>query len=74
MNEYIRIYIVDVQLRGFSLIDQNLSKLRGSELYEFGIPREISHMPVGNRMKLKIIHPKELFATRGMVPHCGLVI
>ena len=67
------IYIVDVQRRGFNLIDQKMSKLRGSELDEFGIPRKISHMSVGNRMKLKVIHLKELFATRRIVPHCSLV-
>ena len=50
-----------------------MSKLRGIELDEFGIPRTISYMSVGNRMKLKIINLKELFATRGIVSHYGLV-
>ena len=31
-------------------------------------------MSVGNRMKLKFIHLKELFATRGIMSHCGLVL
>ena len=43
-----------MQRRDFSLIRQKMSKLQGSELDEFGI----SHMSVGNRMKLKFIHPK----------------
>ena len=62
-----------MQRRGFSLIDQKMSKLRGSELDGFGIPRKISHMSVGNRIKLKLIHLKESFAARGIMPHCGLV-
>ena len=31
-SERVYMYITDVQRRGFSLIDQKLSKLRGSEL------------------------------------------
>ena len=66
-------YIVDVQRRGFSLIDQQMSKLWRSELNEFGIQRKISNMSVGNRMQLKPIHLKEVFATRGVVPYYRLV-
>ena len=55
------------------MIDQKEVEVTGSELDELGIPRKISHRSVGNRMKLKFIHLKELFATRGIVPHCGLV-
>ena len=62
-----------MQRRGFSLIDQKMSKLWGSELDDFGIPQKISHRSEGNRMKLKCVHLKELFAIRGIVPHCRLV-
>ena len=52
---------------------KKMLKLRGSGLDEFRILRKICHMSVGNRMNLKFIHLKELFATRGIVLQCGLV-
>ena len=51
-----RIYIVDVQGQGFSLINQKISELRGSELrWIWDSAKDLSHVS-RNRVKLKIIH------------------